>query len=63
MSKKIKVKNRISGKIYECSEDQFLRAVKNGAALMRLAEPKKEIPSFKKEEPKEEAKSKPKTKK
>lgn len=50
---KIKVRNQVTGREYECREDDFIRAKRKGAALVRIGvvEPEKEVkPSFLTEE-------------
>lgn len=53
---KIRVRNSITGKEYQCREEDFIRAKKKGAALVRLGVVKEVEPSFLKEEIDEEPK-------
>lgn len=50
---KIRVRNRVTGKVYECFEEDYLRARRKGAALVKIGDAKpepKRVPSFAKEE-------------
>lgn len=46
----IKVRNKVTGKVYECKEEDYRRAKRKGAALVKIGEVKPEVPSFLKEE-------------
>lgn len=59
---KIRVRNRVTGKEYECREDDFLRAKRKGAALVRLGVVKEEKPSFLTEDIEDKKPEKPKRK-
>lgn len=46
----IKVRNRVTGKEYQCREEDFIRAKRKGAALVRIGEVVEVKPFFLSEE-------------